>query len=229
MILRNIEIVSLVARQLGILNHEVVYVGGATTVLMVPPGFEGAVRQTKDVDVIINVFALNDYYQFVEKVKQAGFTEDLREGAPLCRFRSSQSSDLILDVMPTDPSILGFSNIWYPQAIAAAELQTVNGVEIRLVTPAYFLATKFEAWLGRGDGDYFSHDMEDIVFVLENRPTTAQELETAEPGLKSYLGERAKALLASDFEHYAEGMTASKTGFQNLMNNLARMKFFVNG
>jgi hypothetical protein len=37
----------------------------------------------------------------------------------LCRWRSAQPR-LMVDVMPTDPAILGFSNPWYEEAISSA-------------------------------------------------------------------------------------------------------------
>ena len=75
-----------------------------------------------------------------------------------------------LDVMPTNEKILGFSNRWYEDAIHHASTKTLpSGIEIRVVNPVYFIATKFEAFAGRGKGDFFNHDLEDIVFVMENR------------------------------------------------------------
>lgn len=43
-----------------------------------------------------------------------------------------------------------------------------GGIEIRLVSAPYFLGTKLEAFLGRGDGDFMgSHDLEDVVSLLD--------------------------------------------------------------
>jgi hypothetical protein len=82
--------------------------------------------------------------------------EDHREGAPTCRWRSG---DLPIDVMPTDERILGFSNRWYTPANVSAENIEIVGLRIRLITPIYFLATKLEAFRGRGNNDYRrSHD-----------------------------------------------------------------------
>lgn len=227
MIIRNIEIVTLVANRLGDLNSQVVYLGGATTALMVPEGFRGAIRQTKDVDIIVDVGAIGDYHRLVEKIRSKGFTEDTGADAPICRYRATDMPDLLLDIMPTDPNILGFSNRWYPQALITAEPRNIAGEAIRLVIPGYFLATKFEAWLGRGNGDIFAHDMEDIVFVLEHRPTIAEELEHAPLELKTYLGERSAHLLATQVEYYLEGMTDSRAGTRNVLNNLIRIRQFA--
>jgi len=43
----------------------------------------------------------------LEKLKNAGFREDTREGAPMCRW---VKEDTVLDVMPPDEKVLGFTN-----------------------------------------------------------------------------------------------------------------------
>jgi hypothetical protein len=67
--------------------------------------------------------------------------------------------------------VLGFSNRWYPTAIETAQTFPIAGHNLRIVTPALFVATKLEAFHGRGGGDVFaSHDLEDIVAVADGRP-----------------------------------------------------------
>lgn len=46
--------------------------------------------------------------------------------------------------MPVDEHILGFSNRWYPAAIETAQTLQIAGHEVRVVTPALFIATKLE-------------------------------------------------------------------------------------
>jgi len=66
----------------------------------------------------------------------------------VCRWRS-RVPQLILDVMPTDPDILGFSNPWYNEAISTAEAVTLDsGTTIRAARPAPLVATKLSAWKG---------------------------------------------------------------------------------
>ena len=56
-------------------------------------------------------------------------------------------------MMPTDEKILGFSNRWYSDAIQnSQDVEIAEQQTIRLVTPVYFLATKLEAFFGRGSG-----------------------------------------------------------------------------
>lgn len=101
-----------------------------------------------------------------------------------------------MDVMPTNPKILGFGNCWFGPALQTAipiELYTKR--PIRLVTGPYFLATKLEAFKSRGKGDYLlSHDMEDIVAVLDGRPELIGEIRGASEKLITYLAEEFASL-----------------------------------
>ena len=108
----NLGMVERIAAALGPLRERVVFVGGSATGLLITDPLAAAIRVTKDVDVIVEVATHSGYYQVEEALRDLGFRNDTREGAPLCRWRWEE---LILDVMPTDPAILGFSNCWYPE------------------------------------------------------------------------------------------------------------------
>ena len=103
--------------------------------------------------------------------------------------------------MPTDPAILGFANRWYADAARNAQTLEIDGVRLRAVTPAYFLATKLEAFHGRGRRDFmFSHDMEDIIAVLDGRLEIVEDVRGAEEGVRQYLaGQFADLLRDGDF------------------------------
>jgi len=58
--------------------------------------------------------------------------------------------------MPTDATVLGFGNRWYPTAIETAETFDIAGHDVRVVTPSLFIATKLEAFHGRGGNDVFA-------------------------------------------------------------------------
>ena len=84
-------------------------------------------------------------------------------------------------VMPTSEEILGFSNRWYSSALAAVEERDLpSGATIRAVPPVHLLATKIEAFQGRGRGDFVaSHDFEDIVLLINGRPELVAEIHAA--------------------------------------------------
>ena len=152
-----------VVRLLTPVLDELVFVGGCTTGLFLTDPAAGGVRPTKDVDAIVDVASYAGYASLADRLRALGLVEDTRPGAPLCRWRQGE---MVVDVMPTDAQVLGFSNRWYPAALATAELRRVVDRDVRLVTPVFFLATKLEAYRGRGGGDVSaSHDLEDIVTV----------------------------------------------------------------
>ncbi|MFC1354210.1 MAG: hypothetical protein G8D89_17720 [gamma proteobacterium symbiont of Clathrolucina costata] len=188
-----------VAQALGDLLPHVTFVGGSTTLLLVDESAHFGIRKTDDIDVIVDVATLVEYQRFSQKLRKLEFRED-KEG-PICRWLlDSGVGKVKLDVMPVDEKILGFSNRWYKDAINKAdETSLPDGTEILVVSPAYFIATKFEAFTGRGQGDFFSHDLEDIVFVMENRNGLLLELMDSPDELKSYIAEQARLLLNDYF------------------------------
>ena len=192
----NIDLLLSVAQKLKPLLREVVFLGGCATGLLVTDPGAAAVRTTYDVDVIAEIMSYADYVIFSQRLRKLGFKEDSSENAPICRWTSGKA---ILDVMPLDEKILGFSNRWYADAMGSAqEFPLSPGLTIRVVTGPYFLATKLEAFKGRGHNDYaFSHDLEDIIAVVDGRPALAGEIRMAPQDLQRYIAESVAALLNS--------------------------------
>ncbi|MEX2488706.1 MAG: nucleotidyl transferase AbiEii/AbiGii toxin family protein [Pseudomonadales bacterium] len=217
----NLAHLELVADALDGLLHEVTFVGGCTTVLLVDEAALSGVRHTEDVDVIVDVATYRQYMAFSKKLRQLGFAE--AQGGPICRWnKNTGETEIKLDVMPVSEQILGFSNRWYGDAMVNAELKTLpSGVEIRVVSPGYFLATKFEAFQGRGGGDYAaSHDLEDIVFLLENRTDLIKELIDYPAELKRYIADQANDLLNEKFLNILPGLVMGPYGKDTVENYL---------
>jgi predicted nucleotidyltransferase len=190
----NIELLTEVAKRLGPLRQEVVFVGGCATALLVTDAAGAEVRSTLDVDVIAEIASYADYAAFSERLRSLGFHEDTRKGAPLCRWLFD---DLILDVMPVEEKIFGFTNQWYRGAMECAKtIELEPGLQIRLVNGAYFVATKLEAFKGRGHGDYASsHDLEDLLTVIDGRAAIVEEIAAAEE-IRSFIAQEFRNLLA---------------------------------
>lgn len=184
------------AEALGDLVDRVVFVGGAVTCAYITDPAAPPIRATKDVDVIVDVRSRVGYYEIEARLRTLGFNQRPGQSHPQCRwFRG----ELILDVMPDDPGILGFSNRWYAAAFAAAELFELSGRTIQVVSPVYFLATKLDAFDGRGAGDYLaSADLEDVVAVIDGRPSIVDEIDAGPPNVRAFLRERVRILLAHD-------------------------------
>lgn len=103
----NLELLAEAAGLLKPLLGELVFVGGCTTALLITDKAAAEVRPTYDVDAIAEIGSYAAYADFSERLRRCGFTEDTSEGAPICRWRQRKT---ILDVMPLDAKILGFSN-----------------------------------------------------------------------------------------------------------------------
>jgi hypothetical protein len=184
------------AEKLRPLLPEIVFVGGCATGLLVTDPGVAPVRRTYDVDVISKIVSYADYAVFSERLRALGFGEDSREGAPLCRWLHGE---LVLDVMPLDASILGFSNRWYADALrTAVAVELPSGLKLKAITAPYFLGTKIEAFRGRGNADSFgSHDLEDFITVIDGRPSLLQEVDESSPELRAFLAEAVRGLLGA--------------------------------
>jgi len=190
----NLAMIRHVAARLGHLRDRVVFLGGAATALLITDSAAPDVRATIDVDVIVEIASRGDYYKLADSLRLAGFSEDVSEGAPVCRWLVD---GLALDVMPTDEEILGFTNRWYkPALLHASVLLIADDMAIRLVTATYFLATKIDAFHSRGADDYYaSHDMEDIITLIDGRPEIVEEVHAAPTDVKEFLAEEFERFL----------------------------------
>ena len=105
--------------------------------------------------------------------------------------------DLQVDFMPDDEKILGYGNRWYAKGLETAEPYKLNDeITVRLLTPPYFIATKFEAYIGRGKNDpLVSHDMEDILSLFDGRQELITEIAEANEEVRTYIIEKISELL----------------------------------
>lgn len=224
----NVAMMELVAARLGKnLREQMVFLGGAVTGLLITDPGQPSIRPTEDVDLIVHATVRGDYQRIEEALRKCGFVNDVSKDAPICRWRVGE---VTVDVMPTLKEILGFSNIWYPQALATSVLaQLPSGITIRLVMAPVFLATKFEAFADRGGGDYlFSHDLGDLISVVDGRDELIEECRAAEASLKSYLRERFGQLLAvpafiDALPGHLPGDSASQARLPDLLDKLRRL------
>ncbi|HKY69984.1 MAG TPA: hypothetical protein VJ205_03720 [Gammaproteobacteria bacterium] len=183
----NLYMLQTIAEKLEGLREKIVFVGGCATALLITDPAAPDVRQTVDVDCIVDVMAHSDYRNIEKQLRALEFYQSV-EDEVICRWRVKGHS-FYLDIMPTDEAILGFSNVWYKLAVIETNQVTLkNDVFIRLISPPYFLATKLEAFKGRGKGDYLaSHDLEDIISVIDGRPELIEDIKKSGNQIKSFL------------------------------------------
>lgn len=219
----NIHMLELVAKKLGVeLCKEMTFVGGCTTGLLITDPFSrDQVRHTDDVDLIVSVISYVSFYDLKDRLKELGFkeqglTED--EDTPTCAMFLD---GLRVDFMPDSEEILGYSNRWFYAATKNAIVHSLpSGRKIKLVTPVYFLATKLEAFKGRGNGDVLgSRDIEDFLNVIDGRDEIIVEIQLASSEVKSYISSEVQALLETRQIDYAVQSTAQNNSDRiNLLN-----------
>jgi hypothetical protein len=191
----NLRLLEEASTRLASFLPEIVFVGGVTLGLLITDKAAAPIRNTNDVDVIAEILSYVDYIAFAERLRSAGFSEDMGEEALTCRWFHG---NLKLDVLPLSKEVLGYTNAWYESALHhAAPFFLPGGQSIRLITAPYFLGTKMEAFRGRGQMDFqASHDLEDFVAIIDGRSTILAEIADSPHDLRKYLADAASSLLS---------------------------------
>lgn len=191
----NVEMIEFIAEALGDKLSQFTFVGGCAAGLLITDPERAAIRATNDVDLIVEVAGIGDYYQrLVPELRSVGFRESQDN---TCRWIYN---GVKVDVMPTDPGILSFANEWYEEAVRqAGSLVLPSGAEIRIISAPLLLLTKIAAFHGRGEGDYQgSHDLEDLIAVIDGRPEAVGEVLRAGEEIRRALEDEVLALLGNE-------------------------------
>jgi predicted nucleotidyltransferase len=200
-----------------------VFIGGGTvplhlTLLRSPE----EMRPTKDIDVVISVATYADYNQVAEQLRTLGFKDDMQ--LPI-RWHLD---DLMVDVLPMTDIGHGMGNRWFHLVMEHAVKRTLaGGTTVELAAAPVLLATKLEAFCDRGAKDALaSHDLEDILTLLDGRPEIVAEAETMPVELKSYLADQAAMLLAlPEIGYVLEGnLAVTEEGEERIAAVTARLK-----
>lgn len=194
---RNLKSLHFIARRLEELCDEVTFVGGCVTGLLITDEAAPDVRVTVDVDCIVNVITKPEYHGLSKKLRQKGFKELSFGNHPICRW---DCDGILLDVVPIDRNVLGFSNKWYKDVLANAISKKIsNAISVKVISSPYFLATKLEAFKDRGKQDFLlSHDLEDIIALIDGRPEIVSDISAAKDNLRKYLSMEFLSLVAND-------------------------------
>ncbi|MCX5791854.1 MAG: hypothetical protein NTY45_06485, partial [Elusimicrobia bacterium] len=102
--------------------------------------------------------------------------------------------------MPTEGSVLNFKSSWYPDGYTnAVEVKLPGGEKIHIFSLPYFLASKIEAFIDRGHGDFLtSPDMEDVIAVLDGAENLTDEFVRAPVKIKKYLNTQFSTFLKDE-------------------------------
>ncbi len=223
----NLPLLESVARALGPLCNRFVFVGGCATGLLVTDPAASPVRATRDVDVVVEVATLGDYHALERQLEEAGFKHDRSPEAPVCRW---VVAGCLLDVMPTNETVLGFGNRWYDTAVRTAQpIQLPGESTIRLIAAPVFVTTKLDAFQGRGGGDFLaSHDLEDVIVVVDGRPELVGEVRACEPGVRAHIAREIGSLLRNPafveiLPGYLPGDEASQARLPTIRDRLEQL------
>lgn len=187
------------------------------------------IRFTDDVDLVIELAGITDWHRLIERLATRGFKITGQDEVN-CRFRFK---GIIVDVMPSDPVILGYSNRWLTEGLTQSTTITLAANrKIQIFRPIHFLASKLEAFKGRGGGDPYHKDVEDIIILIDGRPELLEELQQANAGLKQFISSeiaKLSKLEGIDYTIQSSGSARTNPGRGKLiyerMNQLARCSF----
>jgi predicted nucleotidyltransferase len=223
----NITRIKAVNNALVTLNMPVVFVGGAAVSLYADIDFRDEIRPTDDVDVVVEIAAYKNFAAIENKLRELGFENDT-DSKIICRYKYH---GLIVDIMPTDEKILGFSNKWYaPGFKQAFDIKIDKQNTVKIFTAAYFIASKLEAYKSRGNNDgRSSTDFEDIVFVLNTRTAVWEDFQNTSKDVKQYLKTEFTQLLAYPYIDEWISVHLSYTEQRRVNFIIGRLTEFVNG
>ena len=179
------------AESLRPLLADVVFVGGCVAELLVTDRAAPRIRETDDVDAIVQVATYSEYERLGARLEKLGFARDMSPNAPACRWLTPahELGRIKVDIMPTAESRIGPTNPWYDVGMSTSEsFPLTQDLTIRLLSAPAFLATKWAAFESRGRGDVvMSHDVEDIIAVVAGRDSLLTEIAAAPRELRAHL------------------------------------------
>jgi hypothetical protein len=212
-----------VAVALGDLREQLVFVGGAVAGLLVTDPLAEGVRATRDVDAVVNT-SRAQFHRVEAQVAERGFVRDAGSDV-ICRWIHTESG-VLFDLMPVQPEVLGFTNRWYPYTVqTAVPVDLGEGVTIRLASAVAFVATKLEAFASRGGSDFLSsHDLEDILNIVDGREELIEEMAAAPAELKHAAGAAFAQLVADpDFANVLPGLIAEPERGSLVLDRLRKL------
>lgn len=157
-------------RRIGLVDA--VFVGGATVASYITDPALLAPRVTLDVDVVVDATSRHQFYGIEARLREAGYEPD--PDGPIGRWRIE---GVPVDLTPAAGEVLGLTNRWYRLLADTALVREIApALQVRMATPAMFLAAKLEAHRDRGaDDPLMSQDLTDIVSLVNGRASLPVE------------------------------------------------------
>jgi hypothetical protein len=122
------------------------------------------------------------------------------------------------DIMPIDPAILGFSNVWYAGAADHPSIVSTPAGDLRHLDGPHFCATKLEAFASRAEGNLYHHDLEDFIALVDERESLIDEIAIAPDEVRKFLVDAVAGLL--DSPRFLEALPGHLHGDQGSQRRL---------
>ena len=179
--------IATIARALGDLSKDVVFIGGAIAPLLQTHPAIPRVRATKDVDAVVASTDYTTHQSLETKLSERGFTRNIADATHVHRWRAPDGTPF--DLVPAGDHLGGTGNEWDRMALeTSVETEVEVGLTIRHASAPGFLALKWAAFRDRGERDPFvSQDLEDILALVVSRDTIVSEFEAAPPNIKEHV------------------------------------------
>ena len=187
--------VSEVAEALQHIKQDMVFVGGAVVSLYTDDPAADEIRPTQDIDMTLNIINLSHWEKVQTQLGALGFHPD-PFGHAICSYKYK---DIPVDIMATEDGPLGPANRWYKIGFENLWTAKAKDQDIKILSAPCYLATKFEAFNDRGSDYRISHDIEDIVYVLDNRIGIVEEIENDDTRIANFIKEQLQNITNKGF------------------------------
>lgn len=206
----NINLVRLreVAKLLGEMKDDVVFVGGATVGLYIDDKAAPVPQPSEDIDCVVEIATYGEWCDFEKEIRKKGFQDVDSTGVdvnpPTCR---KFILGMKIDFMPVEENVLGYGNPWFKKGLENSIVAPLGDLEVKIFKLEYFVATKLKAFNDRGlSGDIrLSQDLEDLTELIDGSTKFEQEIGKSDKTAKQFILDEFKKILASRDE-YREAM-----------------------
>ena len=189
----NIGVVAEVAKALKELKNQMVFVGGAVISLYTDDVAADEIRPTGDIDMTVKVMSYSNWVSLNERLAELNIHPD-PFGHSICSYKYE---NIPIDIMPSEDGPVGPTNKWYKLGFDNLQIVSAIDEEIQILPAPCFIATKFEAFNNRGIDYRTSHDIEDIIYVIDNRINIVSEIKNAPDEIIQFLKSELNKILES--------------------------------
>lgn len=174
-----------------------VFTGGGIVGLLITDPAAPSPSRTKDIDLVLGIANYAEFERMGEMLRKAGFRQD---GSSNESIESWRWKEIRVDFLPHRPIGGMQANRWFPFLMEEAKcVEVVSGKFAWCASAPCFIATKFEAFFSRGNGDYLlSKDIEDILAVIDGRAEFLNEINVCAHEVRDFVTHCCRCLLADE-------------------------------